>query len=439
MKRFILFVLLICPALFLRAQMPIQEADSLLKHYDYKMHHFIDRDSALGNFYAMDIFGINIYEDSIHKKTNQPEYRVTWQELPIYKNIMATLPREEAMQVMRSKGTRPFPPDIIKEFSLTPNVIKPFPTAKLPLKGLRIAIDPGHTAFDTAMGRTEDKYLLFKAYNGKDSVMVSLAEGMLTFQTATKLAEELRAEGAEVFVTRKAADITAFGKTYAQWRKEDYLRTLDSLLKVYPDDIHLRRLKSGKLKDENSIFRYVFRDAELRKRAELINAFHPDLTVIIHFNVDDQNKPWTKATNKNFCMAFVGGSFQAGELSDPERRFDFLRLLLTDDIENSSMASGHATLEFQSELEVPLAKQSDAAYLTEHCIPANYPGVFCRNLSLTRMIQGTLIYGETLYQDNAKECLRLSQKGKVENEANDRLTEVAEAYNKAILDWAKLR
>ncbi len=439
MKRFCVLMLILLTGNFLRAQVPILGADSLLKHYAYKMHHYIDRDSALNDFYSMDIFGISVYADAEQKKANHPEYRVTWQELPIYKNLIATAPREEAMDVMLAKGSNPFPPDVQKDFSLVPEILKYNPTDKKPLNGLRIALDPGHTAGDTATGRLEDKFLLFKMYNPetKDSVTISLAEGMLTWNTAFMLADKLRQEGATVFMTRKTADSNALGKTFEQWKKEDYRRELDSLLKITPTDIHLRRLKSGKLYDDNSIFRYVFKDVELRKRAELINAFHPDLTVIIHFNVDDQNKPWTKPTKKDFCMTFVGGSFQSGELSDSERRFDFLRLLLTDDIENSAMASGHAALEFQSELEVPLAKQSDAAYLQEHCIPETYPGVFCRNLSLTRMVQGTLIYGETLYQDNAQECLRFYRNGIHPYADNGRLNEVAEAYNEAILDWAK--
>ncbi|HET6991425.1 MAG TPA: hypothetical protein VFJ43_08885, partial [Bacteroidia bacterium] len=212
-----------------------------------------------------------------------------------------------------------------------------------------------------------------------------------------------------------------------------------------PTDIHLRKLKSGRIKDENSIFRYVFRDAELRKRSEIINAYHPDITIIIHYNVDEKNKPWNAPSPKDYCMTFVPGSFQKDELSDSERRYDFLRLLLMDDIEKSTTVSGLAALEFKSELEVPLAKQADATYLQEHCIPAGLPGVYCRNLSLTRLIQGTMIYGETFYQDNFDECLLLSEKPRLTSEGqqplggNERISEVVEAYNKAILLWVKSR
>jgi N-acetylmuramoyl-L-alanine amidase len=437
----------------LKAQIPVIGADSLMKHYSYKMNHFIDRDTSLSEFYSIDLFGISVYADAAKKKASQPEFSVNWSELSIYKNIIATAPREEAMQIMLSKGNRPFPPDVVKRFGVVPDFIGYQATSKLPLKGLKIVLDPGHIASDTAMGRMEDKFLLFRTSKGptnaprssNDSVTISIAEGMLTWQTANALAVLLRNEGAEVLVTRPRINITAFGKTYEQWKKDDYARTLDSLLRVYPEDVHLLKLKSGRIKDENSIFRYVFRDAELRKRAEIINAFHPDLTLIIHYNVDEKNKPWNAPSPKDYCMTFVPGSFQQGELSDSERRFDFLRLVLTDEIEKSTAASGLVALEFKSELEVPLARQSDATYLQEHCIPAGLPGVFCRNLSLTRLVQGTMIYGETFYQDNVDECLRLTEKQKFTSEGqqpiagNERVSEVVDAYNKAILLWAKSR
>lgn len=443
MTRGWLAILIFCFSSTLSAQLPIFGADSLMRHYTAKMDRYIDRDSVLGDFYSIDLYGISIFPGSIEKKNNQPEYRINWSDLPLYKNMMASAPREEARTIMLEKGKRPFLPEFVKTYSLPPEYLKPKPTAQLPLKGLRIALDPGHIASDTAMGRMEDKYLLFKTVSEKDSVVVSIAEGILTWKTANALAVLLRSQGAEVFLTRSRPEITAFGKTYAQWRKDDFARTLDSLIKESPNDLTLRKIKSGKIRSENAIFRNVFRDAELRKRSEIINAFRPDLTVIIHYNVDEKNKPWDRPSPKNYCMTFIGGSFQAGELGDAERRFDFLRLLLTDDMENSRKIAGLTALEFKSELNVPLAKTADATYLGAYCIDAGLPGVYCRNLSLTRLIQGTLVYGESLYQDNVKECLLLTKKspfraeGEQSISGNERIDEVAGAYHNAILLWAK--
>lgn len=427
-----------------KAQLPVIGADSLSKHYQWKMNRFLDRDTALGDFYSIDLNGVCIYADAVAKKNNRPEYRVTWQELPVYKNMMASLPREEAMQVMKNKGSGPFSPSIQRLYGSPMNPSGAAPVMGKPLNGHRIALDPGHFASDSMGALLEDKYIDMKT--GPDSARAYFYESQLTWETARLLQQKLEAAGATVLVTRKAYGLTAFGKTFAQWKAEDYPRTLDSLLRIYPQDVNLKKLRSGKLKDNKSIFRYVFRDVELRKRADLINAFHPDLTIIIHFNVDEQNRPWKKTTTKDFCMAFVGGSFQKGELSDPEKRFDFLRLLLLDDIETSTYASGLATASFESTLEVPLAKTGDATYLRSNCIAAGPPGVYCRNLSLTRMVQGTLIYGETLYQDNVYECPKLSSEaGQVSGKApaadydESRVGEVAEAYYEAVLNWKNTR
>ncbi|MGL4598875.1 MAG: hypothetical protein ACRCYO_15265, partial [Bacteroidia bacterium] len=268
---------------------------------------------------------------------------------------------------------------------------------------------------------------------------INFFEARLTFSTATMLATYLRGYGAEVFITIPEQGKTALGKTYWEWKKADYAHALDSMLNVRPNDPNLQKLKNPKFNsDDRLIFRYIFRDVELRKRAVLINAFRPDLTVIIHYNVDEKNKDWKTPTKKNYCMAFVGGSFSAGELGDSEKRFDFLRLLLTDELDQSIVFSGQVTRYFKKHLSVPLAKKADADYLQASCTKTTSEGVYGRNLSLCRLVQGVLIYGETLYQDNEKECVWLNQENS-KDEKSLRMTRtqmVAEAYLLGILDWA---
>ncbi|HET6990862.1 MAG TPA: hypothetical protein VFJ43_06035, partial [Bacteroidia bacterium] len=108
-KRMFLIAAFLFPTIFLKAQIPIYGADSLMKHYVFKMNHFIDRDTVLGDFYSIDLYGISVFAGPDQKKLNQAEYHVNWSELPLYKNIIATAPREEAMQIMLDKGNRPFP------------------------------------------------------------------------------------------------------------------------------------------------------------------------------------------------------------------------------------------------------------------------------------------------------------------------------------------
>jgi N-acetylmuramoyl-L-alanine amidase len=412
-----------------------------MKHYTQRTQLLLDRSGALGTHYKIDLFGVYIYADAAARAADRPEYRVSWNELPIYKAILAHAPREEARRILLEKGNGPFPPEITKTYyQLGTHSHGDFaPSSTLPLNGLRIALDPGHFAHDSASSRVEDKYLDFKvAGNGPDSVRINFFESQLTWQTATLLAQQLRSAGAEVMFTRQYGT-TAFGKTYEQWKKDDYQRTRDSLFILRPDDANLKKLLNPRLaNDDRLIFRFVFRDAELRKRAELINAFRPDLTVIIHYNVDETNTDWKRTTPRNYSMAFTGGSFHSGELADSEKRFDFLRLMLTDELINSITFSGAVTRRMESELNVPLATPRDATYLQSSSHATGQPGVYCRNLSLCRLVQGTLVYGETLYQDNAQECKLLMQAAQTPNPGPESRTfQVAMAYYNGILDWAK--
>jgi len=61
------------------------------------------------------------------------------------------------------------------------------------------------------------------------------------------------------------------------------------------------------------------------------------------------------------------------------------------------------------------------------------PGVYCRNLQLTRYIHSPLVYGETLYQDNINECIMLNQER--DKTKNKRIQQVADAYFQGILDY----
>ena len=138
-------------------------------------------------------------------------------------------------------------------------------------------------------------------------------------------------------------------------------------------------------------------------------------------------------------MYFVPGSFEAGELSDPESRFDFLRLLLTDDVERSIIASDCVGRKLELNVKAQLAKPTDAAYLTTACRSTKKRGVYARNL--TRMVHGPIIYGESLYQDNWTECVLLNNRTMLDvpsqTTTSPRVIKVAEAYYAGILDWAR--
>ncbi|GAB4134406.1 MAG: hypothetical protein Fur0041_07650 [Bacteroidia bacterium] len=441
MSRFIALMSMIIFNQQLYSQMIVAGADSLKQHYQNKASKYLDKDQSVSAHYTIDLYGISVYAGEKEKTQNKPEYKVTWQELNIYKNMMHSLSRNEAMAVMQHKGSGPFSPEIQKTYYISPAAgNESNPQQGLELNGLRIALDPGHFGYDSLTILMEEKYLDFSLPSpGNDSLKIKLHESYLTYVTAGSLEEMLRKAGATVFNTRPRYGVTSLGKTYQEWKRDDYARCLDSLLRLKPDDVNLKNLKSGKIKDDKSIFRYVFREIELKNRAELIEAFKPDLTVIMHYNVDDRNKNWKKPSPNNFNLAFVAGSFMKGELDSPEARFDFLRILILDDLEQSISASAYVTRSFSNDLHVPLAKTSDADYLSMYSVYTGKEGVYCRNLGLLRLLSGTVIYGETLFQDNIMECQRLNMYNKdyiSKGTAPARTEDVAMAYFNGIKTWA---
>ena len=304
------------------------------------------------------------------------------------------------------------------------------------LAGARVMIDPGHMAGDMQMARIEQKYLhLTKQTDPRlahDSVDV--AEGVLTYQTASILKRMLEEKGATVALTR-GDNASSFGITYEEWYKKRRKQTLDSLLKSkkIAAQKHKRLMKLNR----QQFFLEFFRDHELAQRARVINAFKPDLTVIIHYNVDEKNAPWVKTSNKDFCMAFIPGCLTADNLSTPAGKLNFLRLLLSDDVNESEKVSAGLVKELSEQLKVPVAKSSDASYLSEHCLTTASPGVFSRNLALCRLVQSPLVYGECLYQDCDQECYELLKN--TENKfgviTNKRVALAAQSFYNAVVKY----
>jgi len=304
------------------------------------------------------------------------------------------------------------------------------------LSEVKIMIDPGHMAGTMQMARIEQKYLHFTKENcpGLRQDSVDIAEGILTFQTASILKKMLEEKGATVNLTRKE-NTTSFGYTYDEWFKNRKKKTLDSLLKIkkITPQKHkwLWKMNKGKL------FVEFFKDQELLQRSRVINAYKPDLTVIIHYNVNEKNVPWTKPSDKDFCMSFIPGCLIGDNLETTAGKINFLRLLLTDDTDKSEKISSLLVSELNKQLDVPVAKASDASYLSEHCMSTSSAGVYCRNLALCRLVQGPLVYGECLYQDNETECYELlkNEENKFGVQTNKRVARSAQAFYNAILQF----
>ncbi len=301
------------------------------------------------------------------------------------------------------------------------------------LQGKRIAIDPGHFAGNMTDAKVEQKFIDFSPYSSnllKDTIRFN--EGTLTYQTATILKHKLEEQGAIVMVTRPQQNYTAFQITYDTWFVKRKKIVLDSLVKT--NSMDSKRYAVLMKLPKQKLFWEFFRDFELGERARLINEFKPDATVIIHYNVDEKNTDWVNPTTKNYTMTFIGGGMTADNFSKTINKIHFLRLLLSDQLNQSEKLASLTVNQFNKELHIPIAQKHDADYLRDNCLKTPSSGVFCRNLALCRMINSPLVYGEALYQDNMKECNQLCKNDyEINNQkVPKRIYETAMCYYQAL-------
>lgn len=372
---------------------------------------------------------ITLYKYVAGKK--ETEFVLKKQEWSSFAALCKELSQDSLEKIFDRKckdNSYAFPPTKDK----TPRVVN----STSPLGGTKIMIDPGHIAGNMGMARIEQKYLHFtkENYPPLKADSIDIAEGILTFQTAALLKKMLEEKGAEVVLTRKE-NSTAFGISYDEWLKTHKKKTLDSLKMV--NKLTTARHKQLMKMNKGKFFVEFFKDLELLQRSRVINKYGPDLTVIIHYNVNEKNNPWLKPSDKNFCMAFIPGCLIADNLASTTGKLNFLRLVLCDDVDKSEKFSSLLVKELAKQLQVPVAKSNDASYLEEHCMKTSSEGVFCRNLALCRLVQSPLMYGECLYQDNEKECYELVKHNeeKYGIKTNSRVLKSASAYLQAILDY----
>ena len=449
---------------FLHAQQPsVRSADepanraAKAKALREKARQYLVKDEALLNYFSISELGISMFESPEKKEAGEPEFFLAYEEVPIFIQTQHAYAPEEALQIYQSKGIAPFPSDLegkLNSLSEKPETDQaetgrnhsqpPHSTGvgPLPLSGIRIALDPGHIGGSMELAEMESKYMKIRAgeINGFPAP-IAFNEGNLTMATALILKEELEKRGAEVILTRPDYGLSAFGYNFDDWKKKRYAEAFEEFVKE--EEISAEEIEWWEHKAKDSdVFHKIFKYDEFKERARLINNFRPDLTLIIHFNVEGTSKPdkegYFQPTENNFNMAFIPGSFMKGELDRPKDRMAFVRLLVSEEIKHSENFSDLIANGLAQYTGVPLIeKEEGLVYLTKASLKTPHNGVYARNLSLTRLVFGTLCFGESLYQNNSTEARSLfSTDLRVGNaRVSNRLQDVARGYLSGILEW----
>lgn len=354
----------------------------LLKdYYEKKAKKYLLR-STLDDYdqLAFKAEGLYCYPDSIAKRMDQPTFFMAWKDLPKLKECFEAAPFDTLYQQF-----------LAGEIS---TVHQPIQTSKdSPDRKIKIAIDPGHLATNFQEAVYEEKYIEF--YDGK----IRFYEADLNVTTALLLQKKLEKKGFEVFLSRTKDKPDAWNLGFEQWKATRFEATLAEALKNEELTEEQVQWFKGKATTQQ-IFKYLYVRFELKERAKIINDYDPDITIIIHYN--GGGKSVTTPTDKNVMMTFVPGAFLKNELKKPIDRFEFLRLLTTDQIERSIRLSDKFIRSFHRLSNIPIAKAADAAYLEKWCLATSARGVFARNLAMTRLVHTPLVFGEPLYQDSKK-------------------------------------
>lgn len=363
---------------------------------------------------------------------DQVEHVLYFDEIPYFLNLFDSLNMYEIQEFYLGKRKRL--PDSLLNVS---KIEKPA-GAKI-----KISLDPGHFASNKQESIYEDRYVKFKFDSATDDTFIN--EASLNYDIALMLEKMLIASGHyEVKITRGFGK-SAVGQQFDSWLEDKYIYDIRNLLAN--EELTLGRASVLlKAKDEETLFKEVYTYIDFRERVKVINAFNPDLSLVIHLNAyefggRDENG-YSKLTDENYSMVFVPGSFLMGELEKVDQRIDFLRLLVSDNIEKSIKAADILSNVISTELDVPRFdntnyKSNNFEFYTK---PTAHQGVFSRNLYMCRAIESPVIYGETLLQDNVNELKMLSEVDYFEGNirTSKRAKQIANTYFIAINKYFNL-
>jgi hypothetical protein len=277
------------------------------------------------------------------------------------------------------------------------NYWRPAPksSAKKPLSGLKIALDPGHIG--GKWGLMEERSF---SMPGDPPVQ----EGDMTLLVAKLMAPKLRALGAEVqFVRSKAGPTTPFevDAFNPAARKELDLLGITDVRERYdgprdPLKSHTVQWQAEKL---------FYRVAEIRERGRKVNTkLKPDLVVCIHFNADDWSDPAAPTfTERNDLHLLVHGCYSAGELRFDDQRFEMLLKLL-----NRSLAEEVATSEPVAAALRKATGLPPFEYTTGNAVRVNADGyLWARNLLANRLYECPTLFLEPYRMNHAEAYARM--------------------------------
>lgn len=266
-----------------------------------------------------------------------------------------------------------------------------------PLKGIKIALDPGHIGGDWA--KLEGRY--FKL--GDDPAVL---EAKLNLITAKILAERLESDGATIVWAKHGYEPTTDERPDTLHHEAiDALSNpsgansgaSDEVFGLHRDHSRGSKTQFSERKVDNEAAILFYRSAEIRARAERVNDAHPDLTICIHYNAndwgDDPDHP--HLVGHSSLIIFVNGSYEKSELAYDDGRYDLMRKLLDRTAVQEERGCDLVGREMLTAFGYP-----PDIFNTSFCHRiTDVPSVYSRDLLANRLYHGPVIYCEGPYMN----------------------------------------
>lgn len=275
--------------------------------------------------------------------------------------------------------TAPGQPPFLLEFAPDQASAKPVPRYWNPnrsLRGLRIALDPGHLGGQWA--RMEERWMQV----GDNKPVI---EGDMVLYVARLLKKELERRGAKVSLIR------------------DSDRPTTNLRPEKLKGVAVRHLREqGRAINPASIEyeseRLFYRTAEIRARAKKVNnQLKPDLVLALHFNAESWGNPVRPTlTNVNHLHLLVSGCYSARELSYDDQRYELMLKLLNRSYDKElSVSRAVAQSMARATGLPPYTYTSDTAINV-----GGSPYIWARNLLANRLFECPVVYLEPYVMNN---------------------------------------
>jgi N-acetylmuramoyl-L-alanine amidase len=330
------------------------------------------------NWSSLDRFQNTITKDEFTRLLTQVYApRDAWQE---YFSIA-----DDHVDVVTGPGRPPFRLNFAPDSASA----KPVPRYWNPtrsLRGLRIALDPGHLGGQWA--RMEERWMQV----GDNKPVI---EGNMVLYVARLLKKELERRGAKVSLLRDS------DRPATNLRPEKLKSAAVKSLREQG-----RSINPASIKYESE--RLFYRTAEIRARAKKVNErLKPDLVLALHFNAESWGNPRRPTLTKlNHLHLLVSGCYSSRELSYDDQRYELmLKLLNRSHDKELSVSRAVAQSMARATRLPPYTYKSDTAINV-----GGSPYIWARNLLANRLFECPVVYLEP-YVMNNKEVVDRVQLG----------------------------